>query len=53
MRKPAVIETLEKHGATHCAIENEGNVFHLTAIFPDVDSAKLARDAIGNIVKNR
>lgn len=52
-RKPAVEEALKEAGALNARIKTEGNYFHLTATFPDVNSANLAANAIRAIVNGR
>lgn len=49
MYRPAVDEILNQHGATDTTVVPEGNVFHLTAKFPDINSAELALAAIREI----
>ena len=49
MYRAAVIAALKANSSSGGTIRNEGNYFHLTANFPDVDSARLALDAIRDI----
>ncbi len=49
MYRDPVVDALRDSGASRASIRKEGNVFHLTANFPDVDSARLALDAIRDI----
>lgn len=49
MYRQAVSNILQENHATKARAKKEGNVFHLTANFPDVDSAELALAAIREI----
>ncbi|MGE5310082.1 MAG: hypothetical protein ACM3JF_03410 [Sphaerimonospora mesophila] len=49
MYRQAVSNILKENRATEASAKTEGNVFHLTANFPDVDSAELALAAIREI----
>lgn len=51
MYRPTVDEILNQHGATDTTVVPEGNVFHLTAKFPDINSAELALEAIHAITR--
>lgn len=51
MYRPAVGKILKENGAQDFPkAKKEGNVFHLTARFPDIHNAELALEAIGHII---
>lgn len=51
MYRPAVGRILKENGAQDSPIaKGEGNVFHLTARFPDIHNAELALEAISQII---